>query len=153
MRVSGGKQTGQKPYPLTDVPGEASALFKLWVIVAMVVSFKRTVGMSMGGLVLAMNMDMAMDMVMFMAVDQTSVGVLMVVAVTMGMGVLQGNGVLHRQHSCPDHERKANIKPQARPLPQEQHSKQHPQKRGDGIIGTGFCRTQIFLSLDVKIDA
>ena len=109
--------------------------------------------MTVGCFILAVDMGVAMGMCVRMGVDQISVGVFVGMAVAMLMGMLQRNGIFHHQHRCPKHNDKTNIELDKRSFPQKQHTKQHPEKRRNGIIGTCFRCAQFFLRFDVEIDA
>jgi len=118
-----------------------------------VVTVYGAMGMAVGDFILTVDMGMAVDMTVLVGMDQASVGVFVGVAMAMLVGVLQGNGILYHQHCCPDHNSKSNIKLDTRSFPEKQHAKQNPKEGCNRIIRTGFRRTQIFLCLDVEIDA
>ena len=105
-----------------------------------VMPFDRMMGMSVSGFILTV--DMGMDMAVLVGVDQIAVGVFVAVRMAMFMGVLQGNGFFYYQHCCTNHNRQSQEKLKAWPFPQKKHPKEHPEKRCNRIIGTGFCRTQ-----------
>ena len=118
----------------------------------MVMPMDHIMGMTVGRFILPVDMTMGMGVFMFMGVNQIAVAVFVTVDMGMIMGVLEGNGILHHQHCCGGHDDKANPELHTGPLPQQERTKHHAQKRGDGIVGACFGSTQIFLRLDIKIN-
>ena len=100
-----------------------------------------------------MNMGVGVDVVVFVGVGHTIVAMFMGVAVGMLMGVLQGNGIPCQQHRGDDHNDKTNEEPQSQSFTRQEQTENYPQKRGDGVVGTGLGGTKILLGLDVEIDA
>ena len=103
--------------------------------------------------VLAMNMDMCMGVRMLMGVDGISVGMFVGVRVCMLMGMLQPNGILDHKISADHHYNQGNIELDCGSFPQKQHTKNHAQKRCNGVVGTCLRRSQILLRHDIEIDA
>ena len=107
----------------------------------------------MGIFVLTMDMGVAVDVLMFMGVCNAVVVMIVAVNVYMLVGVLQGNGVLHHQYGGSGHDGKTNEKLNTGTLTGEEQAKGYTQEWCDRIIGAGFCSAQIFLCLNVEIDA
>ena len=99
-----------------------------------------TVTMTVGRFLFAMGMGMAVDMLMFVGVNQFPMAMLMCVNMVVLVGMLQGDGVLHQQYCCAGHNHQSHIKLHARPLPKQKDAKKHTQKRCDRIVCTSsFC--------------
>ena len=71
--------------------------------------FQVTVIMTMGGLILCMDMGMAMDMRMLMGMTQLTMGMLMCVNVRMLVSMLQGDGILNHKNRGDNHDPKTDI--------------------------------------------
>ena len=103
------------------------------------------IGMVVGGLILAMDVGMAVAVLVGMGVYQISMPVLMGVGMGVLVGVLQTNGILDQQNSGGDHDGESHIELNAGSLVQQQDTEDDTQEGSDGVIGTGFGGTQILL--------
>ena len=91
----------------------------------MVVAVDMVVIMTMGQLVISVNVVMGMDVLVHMRMLQVTVTMDMFVGMSMLVGVLQGNSILHHQHCGDHHNHKADVKQEGRLLPQHQHAEHH----------------------------
>ena len=119
----------------------------------MVMILHLTVDMAVDRFLFAMGMGMAVDVLMFVGVNQFSMAMLMRVNMVVPVGMLQGDGVLHQQYRCAGHNHQSHIKLYTRPLPKQKDTKKHAQKRCDRIVCTCFGSAKFFLRLDIEIDA
>ena len=68
-------------------------------------------------------------------------------------GVLHRNGVLHHQNGGKEHYKQSGVKPEGRPLAQQDHAEKDSQEGSNGVKGAGLCGAQILLRHDVEVDA
>lgn len=120
---------------------------------AVVVAVHIVMAVYMVVLVGVMDVGVGVRVGMGMAVDQITVPVLVAMDVAVWMGVLQGDGVFHHEHRSQQENCQGDIKLQAGMLSQQQHTECDTEEWGNGIVGTGLRRTQIFLCPDIKGNA
>ena len=119
----------------------------------MIMFFYHFVAMAVSGFVSTVNVCMGMGMLVGMGMEEIAMPVDMIMAMGMGMRMLQRYGILDHQHRCHDHDGQSNKEADIRTLTQQYHAKQDAKKGCDGVISACFRRAQIFLSLDIEIDA
>lgn len=96
-------------------------------------------GMDFGITVMGMQVDVLMGMLM--GVNQISMTVFVCVGVFVFMRMLQADCIFYHDRRTCYHDCHCNIKLHCRSFPQYYHAERNAQKRGNGIIGTCFCRS------------
>ena len=109
--------------------------------------------MSMHRFFTAVDMSVGVQMGMLMGMGLLSMTMGVGVGMRMLVGMLEGNGIFDHQNRRDDHNSKTEIKLESRTFTQHKKTEKHTEEGCNGIISTGLRRTQIFLGLDVKIDA
>ena len=84
--------------------------------------------------ILAVSMDMGMDVRVFVGMDSITMPVLVGVGVHVFMGVLQRNGVLDHEITADDHNCQRNIELDCRPFTQKQYAKCHAKEWRNGFV-------------------
>lgn len=95
-----------------------------------------------------MNVGMGMRMRVFVGVHK----IIVAMHVAMNVGMLQADGIVYHDDCSDNHNGKSDVKPDCRTFSQNQHTKGYTQKRGDRVVSTGFCGTQMLLGLNIQID-
>ena len=103
--------------------------------------------------VLTVNMDMCVGVRMLVGMDSISMTVLVGMCVVMLMGMLQFNGIFNHKVGADNHYKQSNIELDCRSFSQYQHTECNTKERGDRVVGTCFCCSQILLSHNIEIDA
>ena len=86
-------------------------------------------GVSVGAFVFAVGVGMAVNMLVFMGVNQFSVLMFMGMDMVMLVSMLQGDGVFYHQHGSCDHDCQTNIELHAGSLVEQEDAEQHTQER------------------------
>lgn len=111
------------------------------------------IGMIVRGFILSVDMGMGVNVLVFMAMHQISMPVFVSVDVAVLVGMLKSDGIYDHQYGGGNHNDQTDVELDTGPLIEQNHTKDHAQKRGDGIIGAGLGGAQFFLGFDVEIDA